>query len=165
MFLFALKMDKPVAIRYPRGQGNGGNLSTVQAFKPGEAEVLRTGEDAAILALGPMVKKAEEAADLLKTAGINCAVINARFVKPLDRDTIIAWARRVPHLITVEDHVLTGGFGSAVLELLAEVGVRSGQITRLGYPDQFIETATIAELHNLYGLTAEGIFRRYQGRP
>lgn len=165
MFLFALKMDKPVAIRYPRGQGNGGNLSTVQAFKPGEAEVLRTGEDAAILALGPMVKKAEEAADLLKTAGINCAVINARFVKPLDRDTIIAWARRVPHLITVEDHVLTGGFGSAVLELLAEVGVRSGQITRLGYPDQFIETATIAELHNLYGLTAEGIFRSVAGRP
>ena len=165
MLLLALKMDKPVAIRYPRGQGNGGNLSTVQAFNPGEAEVLRTGDDAALLAIGPMVQKAEEAADLLKAAGIHCTVINARFVKPLDRQTILEWARRVPHLVTVEDHVLAGGFGAAVLELLAEVGIQNRQITRLGYPDQFIETATISELHNHYGLTAEGIFRSVAGRP
>lgn len=165
MLLWALKLDKPVAIRYPRGQGNGGSLSTVQVFNPGEAEVLRTGEHAAILALGPMVKKAEEAAELLKTVGIHCTVINARFVKPLDRRTIIHWARRVPHLITVEDHVLTGGFGSAVLELLAEAGIHNVHISRLGYPDQFIETASIPELHELYGLTAEGIFQLVAGRP
>ena len=164
MLLLALKMDKPVAIRYPRGQGTGGSLSTVQAFKSGEAEVLREGDDAAILALGPMVHKAMTAADLLKNIGIHCAVINARFVKPLDQQTILDWARRVPHLITVEDHVLTGGFGSAVLELLAEAGIQHVQITRLGYPDQFIETATIPELHELYGLTAEGIFRSVAGR-
>ncbi|NLY92260.1 MAG: 1-deoxy-D-xylulose-5-phosphate synthase [Firmicutes bacterium] len=164
MLMLALKMDKPVAIRYPRGQGTG-VLATVDPFGPGEAEVVRPGEQAAILALGPMVQTAVEAADLLCKAGINCAVINARFVKPLDRKTILHWARRVPHLITVEDHVLTGGFGSAVLELLAEAGLRKVQISRLGYPDHFIETGTIPDLHDLYGLTAEGIFRTVTNRP
>ncbi|NLM37048.1 MAG: 1-deoxy-D-xylulose-5-phosphate synthase, partial [Firmicutes bacterium] len=164
MLLLALHMDKPVAIRYPRGQGTGGNLSTAQTLKPGEAEVLSEGDDAVILALGPMVQAAAAAADLLKTVGIHCTVINARFVKPMDQQTILEWARRVPHLITVEDHVLTGGFGSAVLELLAEGGIQNVQITRLGYPDRFIETATIPELHELYGLTAEGIFRSVTGR-
>jgi len=165
MLLLALKMDKPVAIRYPRGQGTGRTLTAAKSFRPGEAEVVRPGEHAAILALGPMVQTAVEAAELLNRVGINCAVINARFVKPLDRKTILHWARRVPHLITVEDHVLTGGFGSAVLELLADSGLRKSRISRLGYPDRFIETGTISELHDLYGLTAEGIFRTVTSRP
>lgn len=165
MLCLAMKMEKPVAIRYPRGQGTGRKLTAVDSFKVGEAEVVRPGEQAAILALGPMVQTAVEAADLLSTVGVSCAVINARFVKPLDRKTILYWARRVPHLITLEDHVLTGGFGSAVLELLADAGFRKVQISRLGYPDQFIETGTIPELHALYGLTPEGIFRTVTGRP
>ncbi|HHT49425.1 MAG TPA: 1-deoxy-D-xylulose-5-phosphate synthase [Firmicutes bacterium] len=165
MLLLALKMDKPVAIRYPRGQVTGGNLTTVKPIAPGEAEVVRTGEQAAILALGPLVDTALEAADLLSKMGINCAVLNARFVKPLDRKTILYWARRVPHLITVEDHILTGGFGSAVLELLADSGLRKVQVSRLGYPDHFLETGTIHQLHNLYGLTAEGIMRTVTRRP
>ncbi|HBL35496.1 MAG TPA: 1-deoxy-D-xylulose-5-phosphate synthase [Firmicutes bacterium] len=165
MFLLALQMDKPVAIRYPRGHGTGRKLTTVEAFNLGEAEVLRTGEHAAILALGPLVQRAEEAADRLQAAGIHSAVINPRFVKPLDKKTILHWARRVPHLITVEDHVLTGGFSSAVLELLADEGIRKVQISRLGYPDHFIETGTIPELHSVYDLTAEGIYRSVTGRP
>lgn len=165
MLLLALEMDKPVAIRYPRGHGTGNNFSSTDPLSPGEAEILRTGEHAAILALGPLVKTTEAAADLLMNAGINCTVINARFVKPLDGKTILYWARRVPHLITAEDHVLTGGFGSAVLELLADAGIRKTQITRLGYPDHFIETGTISELHDIYGLTADGIYRAVTGRP
>jgi 1-deoxy-D-xylulose-5-phosphate synthase len=165
MLLLALQMDKPVAIRYPRGRGTGRKQTTAETFGLGEAEVLRTGEDAAILALGPLVEKAQDAAALLQQRGIHCTVINARFVKPLDKKTILYWARRVPHLITIEDHVLTGGFGSAILELLADEGIRKVHISRLGYPDRFIETGTIPELHRVYALTAEGICHSVIGRP
>ncbi len=164
MLLLAVDMDKPVAIRYPRGQGRGIKLSLQPTFRLGEAEVLREGEHVALLALGPMVHIAEKAAELLTQVGIYSTVINCRFIKPLDQQTILYWARRVPHIITVEDHVLTGGFGSAVLELLAEAGIRKLQISRLGYPDRFIESGTIQELQALYGLNEEGIYQVVTGR-
>ena len=164
MLLLAVDMDKPVAIRYPRGQGRGIKLSPQPTFRLGEAEVLREGEHVALLALGPMVHIAEKAAELLTQVGIYSTVINCRFIKPLDQQTILYWARRVPHIITVEDHVLTGGFGSAVLELLAEAGIRKLQISRLGYPDRFIESGTIQELQALYGLNEEGIYQVVTGR-
>jgi 1-deoxy-D-xylulose-5-phosphate synthase len=165
MLKLAIKMDSPVALRYPRGQGLGIKFTPELTFGLGEAEVLREGERAAILAIGSMVKTAEKAADLLAQAGIYCTVINCRFVKPLDRKTILYWARKVPHLVTIEDNVLTGGFGSAVLELLAEAGIRKTKVSRLGYPDQFIESGTICELHAIYGLNEEGIYRVITGHP
>ena len=134
-------------------------------FALGEAQGLREGDRAAILAVGSMVQTADNAAKLLAEVGINCTVINCRFVKPLDHKTILYWARRVPHLITIEDNVLTGGFGSAVLELLAEAGIRKNKVSRLGYPDHFIESGTIPELHALYGLNEESIYRVVTGRP
>src|SRR5690554_5463371 len=134
----ASAMEKPVAIRYLRGQGQG-EKQIREPVVPGRAEVLCGGEQAAVFALGPLAAEAEKAARRLSRMGISCAVINARFVKPLDRETILHWARRVPHLVTVEDHNLTGGFGSAVLELLAEEGVRGTRVTRMGYPDRFVE--------------------------
>lgn len=156
MLRLALAMDKPVAIRYPRGQGQGVKQLR-EPVLPGRAEVLCSGEQVAIFALGPLVAEAEKAARRLSRMGISCAVINARFVKPLDREAILHWARRVPHLVTVEDHNLTGGFGSAVLELLAEEGVRETQVTRMGYPDRFIEFGPVQKLRDLYGLNEEGI--------
>lgn len=164
MLHLALTLEKPVALRYPRGHGRG-EIKAQEPVLYGRAEVLRRGERAAVLALGPMVEQAEKAARRLAQSGIGCAVINARFVKPLDRETILYWARRVPHLVTVEDHVLAGGFGSAVLELLAGEGIRKTQVTRIGYPDRFVESGTIQELHNLYGLNEEGIYRAVTGRP
>ncbi|NLW56226.1 MAG: 1-deoxy-D-xylulose-5-phosphate synthase [Firmicutes bacterium] len=164
MLLLALQMDQPVAIRYPRGAGRGVNLAEKPQFKVGEAEIITEGEQVAILAIGPLVEKAKQAADLLLQAGISSTVINCRFVKPLPREAILYWARRVDHLFTVEDHVLNGGFGSAVLELLAEAGLRKLQVSRLGYPDHFIEAGTIEELHALYGLDAEGIYRAVTGQ-
>lgn len=164
MLRLALAMEKPVAIRYPRGQGQG-EKQVQEPVMPGRAEVLRHGEQAAVLALGPLVEKAEKAARRLSRIGISCAVINARFIKPLDRETILYWARRVPHLVTIEDHALTGGFGSAVLELLAEEGVRKTHVTRMGYPDRFIEFGPIQELQDLYGLNEEGICRAVTSHP
>jgi 1-deoxy-D-xylulose-5-phosphate synthase len=110
-----------------------------------------------------LVAEAEKAARRLSRMGISCAVINARFVKPLDRETILYWARRGPYLVTVEDHNLTGGFGSAVLELLAGEGVRETQVIRMGYPDRFIEFGPMQKLRDLYGLNAEGIYRAVTG--
>ncbi len=165
MLHLAVKMDRPVALRYPRGQGSGIKLDLEPTFALGEAQVLREGDRAAILAVGSMVQTADNAAKLLAEVGINCTVINCRFVKPLDHKTILYWARRVPHLITIEDNVLTGGFGSAVLELLAEAGIRKNKVSRLGYPDHFIESGTIPELHALYGLNEESIYRVVTGRP
>ncbi len=164
MMELALKLEKPVAIRYPRGHVQG-EIKDREPVVYGKAEVRRGGERAAIFAVGPLVETAEKAARRLAQSGIGCAVINARFVKPLDRATIIYWARRVPHLVTVEDHVLAGGFGSAVLELLAEEGIKKTQVTRIGYPDCFVEAGTIQELHDMYGLNEEGIYRAVTGRP
>lgn len=163
MLHLALAMEKPVAIRYPRGQGQGENKPG-EPVLPGRAEVLCRGEQVAIFALGPLVAEAEKAARRLSLLGIGCAVINARFVKPLDRETILYWARRVPHLVTVEDHNLAGGFGSAVLELLADEGVQETRLTRLGYPDRFVEFGPQQKLRDLYGLNAEGICRAVTGQ-
>ncbi len=164
MLWLAMKMDQPVAIRYPRGCGLGVKLAPQPLFKVGEAEIITEGERVAILAIGPLVEQAKQAAELLKKTGVSATVINCRFVKPLPRETILYWARRVEHLITVEDHVLAGGFSSAVLELLVDAGLGKLQVTRLGYPDRFIEAGTIEELHALYGLDAEGIYRAVNGQ-
>ena len=165
MLYTALEIEGPVAIRYPRGEGQGVRMTGAGRLPVGRAEVLYQGEFAALLAIGPMVAVAEQAARLLRQAGISCTVINARFVKPLDQETILYWARRVPQLITVEDHVLAGGFGSAVTELLSDAGVRKVKVTRLGFPDSFIEGGPVSQLYELYGLTAERICQIVANQP
>src|SRR5690554_646260 len=166
MIYTALNLEGPVAIRYPRGQGRGVQLSQERKIQPvGRAEVIYQGEHGGILAVGPMVEIAEKAAWNLKQSGIRCTVINVRYVKPLDEETILQCARRVPHLITVEDHVLTGGFGSTVAELLSDAGLRKVKLTRLGFPDRFIEGGAVSELYELYGLTTENICQLIAGHP
>lgn len=166
MLLTAVDLNGPVAIRYPRGPGRGVRVVREKVpIPPGRSEVIKSGEVAAILAIGSMVQVAERAARTLEKSGISCAVINARFVKPLDREAILSWARRVPHLITVEDHVVTGGFGSAVSELLHDAGLMKVKLTRMGFPDQFIPSATVQELYDLYDLNEEGIYRAVTSRP
>lgn len=166
MLWTAFQINGPVAIRYPRGQGSGIKaVSLREPFRMGQAEVMRSGERAVIIAIGAMVPVAKRAVDYLARSGISCALINARFVKPLDEETIIYWAKKVPHLITIEDHVISGGFGSAVSELLHDAGVYKVKLTRLAFPDKFVEFGAVQELYDLYGLNERGICQAVTSRP
>ncbi|MBJ20365.1 MAG: 1-deoxy-D-xylulose-5-phosphate synthase [bacterium] len=135
----AIDYPGPAAIRFPRGAGIGTSLDPdVKKVQLGESELLRDGDDAAVLAIGNTVHPALEAVGELAAEGVSCAVVNARFVKPLDRDRIVELAHRCRVLVTVEEHGVLGGFGSAVLELLAEEGL-SIPVRILGVPDALIE--------------------------
>ena len=160
MLQTAIDHDGPVAVRYPRGNGYGVPLDqTFRALPIGKGEIIRQGKSGAILAVGTMVRPALEAAELLAGEGIDLTVANARFIKPLDRELILSLAD-MGRLITVEENVLQGGFGTAVLELLEEEGTGGVQVTRIGYPDRFIEQGEQHELRQMYGLDTEGIAAR-----
>ncbi|MDH3253137.1 MAG: 1-deoxy-D-xylulose-5-phosphate synthase, partial [Ignavibacteria bacterium] len=124
----------------------------------GKAETLRSGEDIALLAIGPIVQNALEAATILQERGISCEVVNMRFVKPLDASLLDDIASRFGDVITIEDNVVTGGFGSAVGEYLA-TGTHNVRLTIHGIPDEFIEHGSPAELSSDLGLDTSGIAR------
>jgi 1-deoxy-D-xylulose-5-phosphate synthase len=158
----ALRSPGPIALRYPRGLAAAAPLSAVRSvILPGRAKVLRRGHDLAILALGPLVEPALQAAELLRARKIEATVVDARSVKPLDEALLRRLAETTKAFLTVEDHALAGGFGSAVLEFLESAGLLSGAVLeRIGLPDHFVEQGTIAQLRQKYGLTAEGIEKR-----
>jgi 1-deoxy-D-xylulose-5-phosphate synthase len=161
MLQTAIEHDGPIAFRYPRGNGYGVPLEQKLKKLPiGKGEVLRNGRDGAILAVGVMVNPALEAANALAAEGIELTVVNARFIKPLDRELILSLACSNGALFTVEDNALMGGFGSAVLELLEEEGVEGVRLTRLGYPDHFVEQGEQPELRKMHGLDMDGIAAR-----
>lgn len=158
MLKTALCSASPVSIRYPRGKGVGVPLDEETAVLPiGQGEVLHDGTDLAIVALGATVHPALAAARRLAEEGIGVRVINARFIKPLDAELLLATAAATDKMLTVEENVLAGGFGSAVLELFAENGVAGVQVRRLGIRDQFVEHATQAELRAIHGIDEAGI--------
>ena len=147
--------DGPMAIRYPRGAGTGVKPKTKpKLLEIGKSEVLRHGSRVAIIALGNMVELAGHTADTLEKQGISTAVINARWIKPLDTATIEFFARGCQVVCTMEDHVLPNGFGCAVMEHLGDARI-STPVVRIGWPDQFIEHGTIPVLRKKHGLTAE----------
>ena len=155
MMKTALNLPGPSAIRYPRGAVAGVARKPAPAVLPiGKAEVLTDGSDVAILGLGPMITMAQELGARLDREGYSAAVINPRFVKPLDREMIAAYARRVAAFVTFEDHVKMGGFGSAVIEALDDMGI-AVPVVRIGWPDQFIEHGKVDALRATYGLTVE----------
>jgi 1-deoxy-D-xylulose-5-phosphate synthase len=157
MLMTAIGMHGPAALRYPRGSGYGVPLDqTLEPIPIGKGEVLRGGTDGTILAVGTMVRPSLAAAEKLDNEGIRLSVINARFVKPLDRELILKHAVG-GILITVEENSLDGGFGSAVLELLEEEQLDGVKVKRLGYPDRYVEQGEQAELRAKYGLDADGI--------
>jgi 1-deoxy-D-xylulose-5-phosphate synthase len=123
----------------------------------GEAEVVRYGDDVAILALGAAVAPSLEAALELASRGIEATVVNARFAKPLDASLITRLAAKIKHFVTVEENVLSGGFGSSVARLLQESGHSDVQVKNIGVPDIFVEHGTQAGLRSKYGLDAGGI--------
>ena len=158
MMATALQHDGPVAFRYPRGTAVGVALeSPVAALPVGKAEILKDGDDVAILALGRCVSEGLKAHTRLAERGVRATVVNCRFVKPIDVDLIAGVARRVPRLITVEENVRQGGFGSAVLEALNDQGITHVAVERLGVPDIFVEHGSPDVLRAKYGLDADGI--------
>jgi 1-deoxy-D-xylulose-5-phosphate synthase len=160
MMFTALEHEGPSAIRYPRGTGPGAELKERPvALEIGKAEVLKDGRDVAIFALGAMVAEAERLAMLLEAEGHSVAVINARFAKPIDAECIARYGARCELLVTMEDHVLAGGYGSAVLESLNTQGMEV-PVVRVGWPDAFIEHGKVEALREKYGLTAEAAMER-----
>ena len=158
MLYSAIHYDKLVALRYPRGRGPGHALvSDYELIPYGKAEVLRQGTDATIVAIGAMVEPSLAAADRLAEQGISAGVINARFAKPLDTETILAAADKP--LITVEENVLAGGFGSAVLEAANDAGI-AAPILRIGLPDHFVAHGDTGRLRDDNGLSPEKIAAR-----
>jgi 1-deoxy-D-xylulose-5-phosphate synthase len=158
MLKTAVSCGCPVSLRYPRGKGIGARLDgELKALEIGKGEVLREGSDLSVVAIGSTVYPALAAAEKLCAEGLNIKVINARFIKPIDRDLLLNVAATIKKIITVEENVLQGGFGSAVLELLAEKGISGVQVKRLGIPDEFVDHATQKQLRHKYGIDEEGI--------
>lgn len=156
MLATGLEETGPVAIRYPRADGTGVELEPLHVIDAESAEVLGEGQDLCLLALGPMVQVAEAAArDLEKQHGIHATVVNARSVKPLDRETIVSYAKRMP-LVTIEEGALLGGFSSAVLELLADERVPAN-VLRKGFPDRFLEHGSRSQVLESIGLDVAAV--------
>jgi len=154
--------DGPVAIRYPRGPAAGVELSAdPRPLTIGTWEGLRSGADAMILAVGPMVSEALRAAEQLEGRGISVGVVDARFVKPLDEAMLSRILSRSEYVLTVEENVLSGGFGSAVLEFAARVPrEHRASVETIALPDKFVEHGSRAELRIRYGLTSDALVER-----
>jgi 1-deoxy-D-xylulose-5-phosphate synthase len=162
----SLQLPSPAFIRYPRGAGTGVKIKAEPALIPiGQAEVLRDGSNIIIWALGPMVQEALKIAERLShEEGLSVGVVNARFIKPLDRHLLLSQATVVPLIVTLEDHVLAGGFGSAVLEALQEADCLT-PVERIGWPDKFVEHGSSVDvLRAAYGLSTDDIVRRIKDR-
>ncbi|MGZ8434245.1 MAG: 1-deoxy-D-xylulose-5-phosphate synthase, partial [Candidatus Binatia bacterium] len=158
MLKTAIDHSGPISLRYPRGEGwNVALDERMHSLKIGKAELLRDGTDLVIAAIGTTAIPALRAAQDLAPLGINAAVVNARFVKPLDEHLFRDLLTKVPRLITVEDHALSGGFGSALVEFLADDGIAGVDVKRLGVPDRFIPHGTQDELKKICGFDKDAI--------
>jgi 1-deoxy-D-xylulose-5-phosphate synthase len=153
MMYTALLQPGPTAVRYPRGIGPGAVVKSHPVALPiGKAEIISDGDEVAIFGLGALLPLAQQLAAELRQLGFSAAVINPRFVKPMDRDLLADYARRVSVIVTLEDHVLMGGFGSVVLEALSDMEIQA-PVIRIGWPDRFIEHGKVDQLRAKYGIS------------
>ncbi len=160
MLELALKHNGPSAIRYPRGKVQPSAIShQPSAFDIGKGEILKEGSDMALIAIGNAVYPALATAERLEKEGIKASVINARFIKPLDKELILTMASKTKRIITVEENMIAGGFGSAVLEYLNSMDIPDIKIKILGIPDDFVEQGSQAILRKKYGIDEEGIYQ------
>ena len=162
MLLTAMQHHGPIAVRYPRGIGPGTPVKDVpKAIPIGKAEVLQHSENSrvAVFALGALVPMGQVIARKLEGEGVPTSVLNARFTKPVDREMVEFYARTVDVVLTLEDHVLAGGFGSAVLEVLSSLDLQT-PVVRIGWPDQFIEHGNPEALRQKYGLSVEAALEK-----
>lgn len=155
MLEYSLHLDGPCAIRYPRGSAV--SIGKVNKIQAGKSHQLRRGSDAEIWSVGTMAEIAMDAADILKSKGINVSVINAEFIKPLDSEKLEKSASKYPMIVTVEDNLISGGFGESVRDHLSGYNVK---IMNIGWPDSFIEHGTPDELYKKHGMDAQSIAER-----
>lgn len=159
MLKFAVSYDGPIAVRYPRGTAYAGLEGFREPVELGKSEWIYREDEICLIAVGEMVETAEQVRDILKGEGHRVSLVNARFVKPLDREMILESCRDHKLLVTLEDNVITGGFGSAVLDVLAEEGCHKDVLT-MGVPDRFIRHGSVPELKKEIGLDPESIADR-----
>lgn len=160
MLATAVQHSGPIAFRYPRGYGVGVPIDDeIHTLPIGKGEVLTKGNDVAILAIGFTVASALEAAKQLEDESISATVVNCRFVKPLDTELIIRLATEIPFILTVEENVLHGGFGSAVVECLMDAGITNSRVVRIGIPDTYVEHGSQKILRSKYGIDTSGIVK------
>jgi 1-deoxy-D-xylulose-5-phosphate synthase len=158
MLATALNHNGPIALRYPRGTGTGAVMEEpMHPLSIGKAEILTDGSDILILAIGRSVTEALAAHRLLLEQGISATIVNCRFLKPIDGEIICELAEKIPRIITIEENVLQGGFGSAVLEVLNDFGCSGYYLERLGIPDAFVEHGPQYLLRSKYGIDAPAI--------
>ena len=157
MLKFAVNYNGPIAIRYPRGGEEKTKFLTHEKIEKGKAEILREGEDVTIVAIGKMVAKAQNVADILEKKGIEAEVINARFLKPLDKETITNSIEKTKNVITIEDGTIEGGLGTVIEELIQEEKLKDVIFNKFGYPDRFIKHGKTEEIEEIYGLTEKNI--------
>jgi 1-deoxy-D-xylulose-5-phosphate synthase len=156
MVKLSRNLEFPVAIRYPRGKAGEFDITRECSIEFGKAELVTEGKEIAIFALGRMVGKVLEAKEILKVSDLQPFIVNLRFVKPLDEELILDISNKVKFIVTVEDNVIAGGVGSAILELLNSNGIYK-PVLRLGFPDKFIEHGDVENLFKKYNLDAESI--------
>lgn len=154
MLEFAVNENKAMFIRYPRG-GENYTFEKTEEIKYGKAEIVQEGTDVTIIGIGKMVGRAMEVANLLE--GKSVEVINARFLKPLDEETILKSIEKTKNVITIEDNLKKGGLGSAVLELINKNNIKDVNVQIFGYDDTFVEHGSVDELEKKYGLSAQKI--------
>ena len=157
MLEFGINLNKPVFIRYPRG-GENWDFDRTEEIKYGKAEIIQEGTDLSIIALGKMVGRAKEVAELLPDKSIE--IINARFLKPLDEETILKSIQKTKSVATIEDNLLNAGLGTAVIEAVNKSQLENIKINVFGYNDVFVEHGTVDQIENEYNLTAEKISKK-----
>ena len=157
MLDYAIKLDSPVVIRYPRGGESAEKFSKYEELEQGKAEILKKGNDLTIIAIGKMVAKAQTVAKKLEEEDIKAEVINVRFLKPFDEDVVKTSLEKTKKCITIEDGIIKGGLASNVIEIIQKNGLKDIEFKGFGYPDKFIEHGSVEELEKRYGLDADNI--------
>lgn len=163
MLEYAIQLKKPVIIRYPRGGEGNIKFDIHDSLEGKKAEIIKTGNDLSIIAIGKMVERAVEVANILEKQGNSIEIINVRFLKPIDKDKVLASIVKTKKVITIEDNVIKGGLGSTIEELIMCHELRNIQFKKFGYPDEFVRHGSNSEIENKYRLTAEKIAEDLKG--
>lgn len=157
MLEYAVKANKPVVIRYPRGGEGSIKFDKYDEIKGEKSEILKEGKDITIIAIGKMVQRAFEVSEILEKEGQTVEIINARFLKPVDKKTILKSIKKTKKVITIEDNIVKGGLGSQLENIISEENLQKIKLKKFGYPDEFIRHGSVGEIEKKYKLDAESI--------
>ena len=160
MLEFAVNLNKPVVIRYPRGGEGSIRFEIHEEIEEGKAEIVKKGKDISIIAIGKMVDKAVQVSEKLAEYKIDAEVINIRFLKPLDKNLLIETIKKTKNVITIEDNIKEGGLATVVKELIIDNNLKNVKINSFGYPDEFVKHGSVDEIEKLYGLDVDSIVEK-----